>query len=190
MIKPQTFMNRSGQAIKAERAFYKIPLSDLLVIHDDKDLRFGQMKFQKSRGHGGQGGIRNIIEELGSKDFCRLKIGIAPCAAPQTTELKPARQETLSVWKRLVSPLKKTSPNPCLTEADLKNPLPKPKNPSQEPKPVIKNTSRFVLSPFSPWEQERLPLLLEQAGKAVRLFVAQGFQAGANRFNSLNLFSL
>ena len=78
LVKPQTFMNLSGQAIKEIVHFYKKPLEDLLVVHDDKDQLFGRMKFQKDRGHGGHNGVKNIHQELGSSDYCRLKIGIAP----------------------------------------------------------------------------------------------------------------
>ncbi len=86
LVKPQTFMNLSGQAIKEIIHFYKRPLEDLLVIHDDKDQIFGQMKFQKGRGHGGHNGVKNIHQELGSSNYCRLKIGIA--------RTEPIRQST------------------------------------------------------------------------------------------------
>ena len=78
LVKPQTFMNLSGQAVREIIHFYKIPLDDLIVIHDDKDLIFGTMKFQKSRGHGGHNGVRSIHEELQSQDYCRLKLGDSP----------------------------------------------------------------------------------------------------------------
>ena len=77
LVKPQTFINLSGQAVREIVHFYKTPLENLLVIHDDKDLPFGTMKFQKSRGHGGHNGIKNIHQELNSKDYCRLKMGVA-----------------------------------------------------------------------------------------------------------------
>ena len=77
LAKPQTFMNLSGQAVREIIYFYKLPLENLLVIHDDKDLPFGAMKFQKSRGHGGHNGVKNIHQELQSKDYFRLKMGVA-----------------------------------------------------------------------------------------------------------------
>ena len=77
LVKPQTFMNLSGQAVREIIHFYKLPLENLLVIHDDKDLPFGTMKFQKSRGHGGHNGIKNIHQELQSKNYFRLKMGVA-----------------------------------------------------------------------------------------------------------------
>ena len=77
LIKPQTFMNLSGQAVREIMYFYKLPLEKLLVVHDDKDLPFGTMKLQKSRGHGGHNGIKNIHQELKSQDYYRLKMGVA-----------------------------------------------------------------------------------------------------------------
>ena len=77
LVKPQTFMNLSGQAVREIIHFYKLTLESLLVIHDDKDLPFGAMKFQKSRGHGGHNGVKNIHQELKSKDYFRLKIGVS-----------------------------------------------------------------------------------------------------------------
>ncbi|MBC7420028.1 MAG: aminoacyl-tRNA hydrolase [Bdellovibrio sp.] len=75
VVKPQTFMNLSGQSVQALMAFYKIPLTNLLVVHDDIDQPLGSMKFQKNRGHGGQNGVKNISELLGM-DYTRLKIGV------------------------------------------------------------------------------------------------------------------
>ena len=76
-VKPQTFMNLSGQAVKEIMSFYKSSLENLLVIQDDKDQFFGKIKFQKSRGNGGHNGIKNIHQELSTQDYCRLKLGIA-----------------------------------------------------------------------------------------------------------------
>ena len=76
IAKPQTFMNLSGQSVQALMNFYKIPLENILVIQDDIDQAFGSMKFQKNRGHGGQNGIKNISEVLGTQDYARLKFGV------------------------------------------------------------------------------------------------------------------
>ncbi len=76
VIKPQTFMNLSGQSVQAAMAFYKIPLDKVLVVHDDIDQPLGSMKFQKNRGHGGQNGVKNISELLGTQDYSRLKVGV------------------------------------------------------------------------------------------------------------------
>ena len=76
IVKPQTFMNLSGQSVQPLMHFYKIQLDDLLVIHDEVDLPFAQLRFQKKRGHGGQNGVRNIHELLGTNEYGRLKMGV------------------------------------------------------------------------------------------------------------------
>jgi PTH1 family peptidyl-tRNA hydrolase len=83
IVKPQTFMNLSGQAVQPLMHFYKVALEDLLVMHDEVDLPYGQMRFQKKRGHGGQNGVRNIHELLGSNEYGRLKMGVGRPAHPE-----------------------------------------------------------------------------------------------------------
>jgi PTH1 family peptidyl-tRNA hydrolase len=74
--KPQTFMNLSGDSVSSLMKFYKIPLNQLLVIHDDIDLPFGTIRLRPSGGGGGQKGLVSIIERLGTKEFARLRIGV------------------------------------------------------------------------------------------------------------------
>ena len=76
LVKPQTQMNLSGRAVQHLMSYYKVEGQDLLVIHDDIDLEFLQMKFQKGRGHGGHNGVRNIHELLGHSDYYRLRLGV------------------------------------------------------------------------------------------------------------------
>lgn len=76
--KPHTFMNDSGQAVRALVDFYKIAPSKVLVIHDDKDLPLGTTRLHTNRGAAGHNGVKSIIEHLGTKDFTRLRIGITP----------------------------------------------------------------------------------------------------------------
>lgn len=76
LIKPQTFMNLSGKAVMQALQFYKLPLSQLVVIHDELDLPFGTVRLKQGGGHGGHNGLRSIIEQLGKGDFLRLRIGI------------------------------------------------------------------------------------------------------------------
>lgn len=82
VAKPQTYMNKSGESIQALMNFYKIPMENLLVIHDDIDQPFGAIRFHKNRGHGGQNGIKNISEVLGSQDYARLKVGVGRPSHP------------------------------------------------------------------------------------------------------------
>ncbi len=76
LAKPQTYMNLSGQAVAALLRFYKIPREQLLVIHDDLDLPFGTLRLRPGGGPGGQKGVGSIIQQLGTQDFARLRIGI------------------------------------------------------------------------------------------------------------------
>jgi peptidyl-tRNA hydrolase, PTH1 family len=76
LAKPQTFMNLSGKAVSSLVKFYKIPLSQLLVIHDDIDLPFGTLRMRPGGGSAGQKGLASIIEQLGTQDFPRLRIGV------------------------------------------------------------------------------------------------------------------
>lgn len=76
-VKPQSFMNLSGEVVSEIANFYKIDIaSDLLVIHDDKDLEFGKIKTTEGSGSAGQNGVQNIIDQLGTKDFHRIRIGV------------------------------------------------------------------------------------------------------------------
>ncbi len=76
LLKPQTFMNLSGRAVMQALQFYKLPLSRLIVVHDELDLPFGTVRFKQGGGHGGHNGLRSIMEQLGKGDFIRLRIGI------------------------------------------------------------------------------------------------------------------
>ena len=78
LAKPLTYMNNSGQSVKAISSYYKIPPADILVIHDDIDLVLGDMRLQKNRGAAGHKGVQSIIDHLKTKDFSRLRIGILP----------------------------------------------------------------------------------------------------------------
>ena len=76
LVKPVTFMNRSGGAVVHFLRFYKVNPDQLLVIHDDLDMAPGRVKLVKGGGTGGHNGIKSLVEALGTKDFYRLKIGI------------------------------------------------------------------------------------------------------------------
>lgn len=76
LLKPQTYMNLSGFAVSSAARWYKIEPQDIFVIHDDLDLEAGRLRIRTSGGAGGHKGIISIIEQLGTQDFARLKIGI------------------------------------------------------------------------------------------------------------------
>ena len=77
LLKPDHYMNESGIAVKKTISFLNIPIDQILVVHDDLDLPFGNLKFKEMGGHGGHNGLRNIIDHLkGDSSFKRLRIGI------------------------------------------------------------------------------------------------------------------
>jgi len=76
LLKPQTFMNNSGKAIKKIFSHYKIEPQNLCLVHDDLDLPFGKIKISFKRGSGGHKGVQSIIDEISTKDFWRIRIGI------------------------------------------------------------------------------------------------------------------
>lgn len=76
-VKPLTYMNLSGDAVIQFVNYFDIDLNDILVIHDDLDLMFGSYKLKKNSSAGGHNGIKSIINNLGSDNFARLKIGIS-----------------------------------------------------------------------------------------------------------------
>lgn len=76
LAKPQTYMNLSGHSVQGLLHFYKIPHTHLLVAHDDLDIPFGTIRIRPTGGPGGQRGMANTIELLGTKDFPRLRLGI------------------------------------------------------------------------------------------------------------------
>ena len=78
LIKPTTFMNLSGEAVRAVMDYYKIPIEDVLIIYDDLSLELGKIRFRANGSDGGHNGIKSVIKHLGSKDVARLKIGIGP----------------------------------------------------------------------------------------------------------------
>ena len=76
LAKPQTFMNLSGQAVQGLIHFYKLPLENLILVHDDLDLPFGTIRLRPGGGAGGQKGVKSTIQHLGANDFPRLRLGI------------------------------------------------------------------------------------------------------------------
>jgi PTH1 family peptidyl-tRNA hydrolase len=100
LLKPQTFMNLSGRSIMLALQFYKLPLTRLIVVHDELDLPFGTARLKQGGGHGGHNGLRSIMEQLGKGDFIRLRIGIGRPAQGDTVNyvlgnIPPEQMESL-----------------------------------------------------------------------------------------------
>ncbi|RLB53845.1 MAG: aminoacyl-tRNA hydrolase [Deltaproteobacteria bacterium] len=97
LLQPQTFMNLSGQAVAAAVRFYRLPLKQLAVVHDDVDLEVGRLQLRRGGGTGGHRGLDSIVQSLGGAGFVRLRVGagrpepgvdtadhvLAPLAPPQ-----------------------------------------------------------------------------------------------------------
>lgn len=76
LVKPQTFMNLSGEATQAILSFYKLTPADILVIHDDLDIALGKYKLATDSSSAGHNGVEHIIEKLGTQKFRRIRVGI------------------------------------------------------------------------------------------------------------------
>lgn len=81
-VKPQTFMNLSGDSVQTLMHFYKIELEHVIVVHDEIDIGFGAIKIQKNRGAGGHNGLKSINEKLATQDYVRIKLGVGRPAHP------------------------------------------------------------------------------------------------------------
>ena len=121
LLKPETFMNNSGQAVAALASYYKIAAKEILVAHDELDLPAGGVKLKFGGGLSGHNGLKSIAANLGTQDFWRLRIGIghprdtaaserevvdyvlhAPCAEEQQA-IEKAEVRALDVWPQVVA---------------------------------------------------------------------------------------
>jgi PTH1 family peptidyl-tRNA hydrolase len=84
LVKPETFMNKSGQSVRQVMDFYNVPLSDLLVVCDDINLPLGKLRIRARGTHGGHNGLRDVQLHLGTTEYSRLRIGVG---LPDGTDL-------------------------------------------------------------------------------------------------------
>ena len=125
LVKPQTYVNKTGETAKKIKTFYKLKPEDILVIHDDLDIEFGNIKLSFDKDSAGHKGVDSIMKALKTKKFYRLRIGLA------NDLLKKARHQKTLELKR-------------------------------------KKVGDFVLSPFTPNEQKKLPLVLKKALEIIK----------------------
>jgi PTH1 family peptidyl-tRNA hydrolase len=76
VLKPQGFMNRSGESVGGASAFHHVPPERVVIAHDEVDFEFGRIAVKRGGGHGGHNGLRDVIARLGSADFARIRVGI------------------------------------------------------------------------------------------------------------------
>lgn len=109
LFKPQNYMNNSGKAVAKQISNFQIPISNLYVIHDDIDLPLGTVRISKNISSAGHKGVQSIIDELGTKDFTRVRIGIQPkTGKPQNTEkfvLEKFSKEEEKIIKKVIKNL-------------------------------------------------------------------------------------
>ena len=99
-IKPTTFMNLSGEAVRAVTDYYKIPIENLIVIYDDIALNIGTIRIRSTGSDGGHNGIKSIIKHLGTDKFNRIKIGIGPqIGSSENYVLQNFSKEQLEILK-------------------------------------------------------------------------------------------
>lgn len=98
LVKPMTYMNLSGKSVFRFIDFFKVPRENVLVVHDDLDMKLGRLKLVKGGGAGGHNGIRSIIASTGSADFYRLKIGIGRPGFGDVPEKMPVDRFVLTAF--------------------------------------------------------------------------------------------
>lgn len=103
LLKPDTFMNRSGQSVGKIVRYYKFVPDEVLVVHDELDFNPGVVRLKKDGGHAGHNGLRDIIAHLASKEFYRLRIGIGRPPAGKAVADFVLSQPTEQEWKLLLN---------------------------------------------------------------------------------------
>jgi len=131
LLKPQTFMNSSGESVRLVSAYFSIPASEILVIHDEIDLPMGRMRFKTGGGDAGHNGLKSISNLLGTQEYHRLRLGIGRPANPDTIgwvlgRFSPADRElfdhVLDAAANCVLTYAKEGPKAALVEANAFKP--------------------------------------------------------------------
>lgn len=97
VLKPQTFMNDAGRSVGPARGAYRLDLDHLLVVHDEIDLPFGEIRVRLGGGLAGHNGLKSLRAELGSADFHRVRVGVG---RPDTTDPEIVSGHVLGKWRR------------------------------------------------------------------------------------------
>ena len=112
-VKPQTYMNKSGEAVAEIAKFYKIPLDRIVIISDDVELQPGKVRFRDEGGHGGHNGLRSIIESLGNGNFNRIRFGVG-----RPTDKDNVVGHVLGIWSEAEKKLTRSAFNLALKEIE------------------------------------------------------------------------
>jgi PTH1 family peptidyl-tRNA hydrolase len=97
VLKPQTYMNDAGRSVGPARGSFKLPLDRVLVLHDEIDLPFGEIRVRLGGGLAGHNGLKSLKRELGSADFQRVRIGVG---RPDTTDPDIVSAHVLGKWRQ------------------------------------------------------------------------------------------
>jgi PTH1 family peptidyl-tRNA hydrolase len=103
LLKPGTFMNRSGQSVGAVARYYKLHPEEILVVHDELDFNVGAVRLKKNGGHAGHNGLKDVIDHLGSNDFYRLRIGIGRPPAGRSVADFVLSVPSASEWELMIT---------------------------------------------------------------------------------------
>ena len=167
LLKPSTYMNRSGQSVLALASFYKILPDEILVVHDELDLPPGGIKMKKSGGHAGHNGLKDIQARLATPEFWRLRIGIGhPGVRAEVANWvlrKPPLDDRIAIDQNIAESL---SALPLLLDGEMARALAKihakPQRPSP-PRPVGAVATGTAPAPApAPTEQDPSPTSTEQ----------------------------
>ena len=142
LLQPQTFMNLSGASVQPAMAFFKVTPAELIVIHDELDVAFGEVRLKMGGGHAGHNGIRSIIGSLGTPEFGRVRFGVSRpppgfrgeiadyVLSGFTTDERPALPDLLKRAGDIVIDVAKRGLAPAMKAANTKPKPPKPAPPS------------------------------------------------------------
>lgn len=153
IIKPSTFMNKSGEAVRSVAGFYKIEPLDILVIHDDLDLPFGKIRMSFDSMSAGHKGVESVIESLAGPEFGRLKVGIGSPNKAQGEAGRPSYE----------------APADAKATADISD--------------SKLDAEKFVLEDFSVDELRQIDEVIGRCCEAIRSYIDEGIDATMNRFN-------
>lgn len=129
LLKPQTFMNLSGEAVIQVMNYYQIPVQDLVVIYDDKDTEVGDIRLRPKGSAGGQNGVKSIIQHLGTQEFNRIRVGIGNngrmnladfVLSPVSNAQKPQLQAAIEQASKAAQDCVKMSFNDVMTKYNTK----------------------------------------------------------------------
>lgn len=175
LVKPQTFMNNSGQTAETLMKYTECTPSNLWVIQDDLDLVLGKLKIVENKGAGGHKGVQSITDKLNTKNFTRFRIGIAPVKEDFKIE-KKGEEERIVLGKKKSH----VTPQPSKKEEQKVNfPIRK----ILGEKEVVDNKKIFVLEEFTEKERKVIEKAKSQVADAINFALENDIEEAMNEYN-------